>query len=121
MSELQTIEKALETFLAKAETDAEKLLASAATAVKNTLSALAKNPAVMTALQNGLSVAASTVIGAAEAGGAGAIAGAVEGSAKVLLKDVEVPAGSALVQIVQGEIAAAVEAPTVAIPQVVNP
>lgn len=121
MSELQVIEAEIEKFLAKVEREGERLAVEAFAALKNTASLLAKNPAVQKALKDGLQVAVSTVLGAAEAGGAGAVAGAVESATRVLLKDVEAPAGSALIQIVQGEIAAAVAGPTAAIPEKVNP
>lgn len=121
MGELQVLEDDFKTFLAKAETEGEQLIAEGMAALKNTLSLLAKNPAVVAALKNGLTVAEDTVVGAVNAGGTGALVGAVTGAATDLLKSVEGTVAPALVTIVQGEINAAVAPAIAATPTVVNP
>ncbi len=121
MSELQTIEADLKSLLAKAETDGEQLIAEGMAALKNTVSLLAKNPAVVAALKNGLTIAEDSVIGAVNAGGAGALVGAVTGAATELLKNVEGTIAPALVTIVQGEINAAIAPAIAATPTVINP
>ena len=121
MSELKVLEADFESFKAKAETEGEKLIAEGMAALKNTIALIAKDPALKQALNDGMTVAVSTVLGAGESGGAGAAIGAIEGAATVLLKDVEAPAKSAAFAVVKGEIAAAVEAPLAAVPQVANP
>jgi len=121
MSEFETLKADFESFLAKAETEGELLIAEGMAAIKNTVALLAKNPAVVAALKNGLVVAEDSVVGAVNAGGAGALVGAVTGAATELLKNVEGTVAPALVATVQAEINAAVAPAICATPTVVNP
>jgi hypothetical protein len=121
MGELQTLEDDFKTFLAKAETEGELLIAEGMAAIKNTVALLAKNPAVVAALKNGLTIAEDTVVGAVNAGGVGALAGALKGAATDMLKTVPGEIAPEIMSVVTGEINAAVAPAIAATPTVVNP
>ena len=117
MSELQTIETAIEAFLARAEDDIEKAAAVAAKFARSTLTALAHDPKVTAAIQAGFAGALAAVSAAVETGGAGCLPAAAIAAGRSLALSAGVAAEHELVPIVIGELHAAAAGPAAAVPE----
>ncbi len=102
------------------EAAAKKALALAGQFARSTLGALAKDPILTAAIQEGIGAKILSVTAAVETGGASLLPGLAAGAALELLRAVGHTAEHELLPIIQGEIHAAVAATTAAIPAVVN-
>ncbi len=102
------------------EAAAKKALALAGQFVRSTLSALAHDPIMTAAIQEGIGAKILSVTAAVETGGASLLPGLAAGAALELLRAVGHTAEHELLPIIQGEIHAAVKANTAAIPEHVN-
>ena len=127
-------EAAVEAFFAKVKAEADviedgiekevaKGIADAGAFLRSTASALAKDPVLLQALNDGFGVAKAAVLTAIETGGSApaAMIAAATTAAKDLLVSVGHTAEHELVPIVTAELHAAVAPLVVAIPTVVNP
>ena len=107
------------------EDEGEKLIAKdvalACKFLQSTAAALAKDPVLLAALQDGFGVAKAAVLAAVEGGGTAGLVVAAETAAKDLLKSLGHTAAHELVPIVTAELHASVAPLVVAVPTVVNP
>ncbi len=119
-------------FFAKVKVDAENIeadvekevakgVAEAGAFLRSTAAALAKDPALLAALQAGFGVAKAAVAAAVEGGGTSCLLSASIAAGKALLVSVGQTAEHELTPIVTAELHAAIAATTVATPTVVNP
>ncbi len=118
MNEFETFLKKAEDFI---ETESEKAIHALLTEAKALFDAVASNPKVLEALRTAGTIAFSTAVGAAEAGGPGAIAGALEGAMPAVLKAAEVATESAAASFIKAQIQAKIETATAATPTHPNP
>jgi hypothetical protein len=103
------------------EKEAVKAVALAGQFLRSTAAALAKDPVLLAALQDGFGVAKAAVLSAVEGGGTAGLVVAAETAAKDLLKSLGHTAAHELVPIVTAELHASVAPLVVAVPTVVNP
>jgi len=122
----------IQAFFAKVAADAEDLaddaekeiakgIAAAGAFLRSTASALAKDPVLLAALQNGFGVAVAAVSAAVESGGTSVLAAAALAEGKNLLVSCGQTAEHEVLPIVTAELHAAVAATTQATPAIVNP
>ena len=104
----------------EAEAEVVKVAAEVGQFLRSTFAALAHDPAVVAAVQNGFKDALGIVLSAVETGGASILPSIVLTVAKELVTSVGGAAESSLVTIVAGELHAAAEGPTAATPEVKN-
>lgn len=98
----------IEAFLEKAETEAEKLIADAVAAFKNTITLIANDPKLKAALATAIPSAIATVLNAVEGNGIGVAEDAIKGAVLTVAAAAEAPAESAAASAVETEVKAAV-------------
>ena len=104
----------------EAETEAVKVVGEVGQFLRSTFAALAKDPAVVAAVEDGFAGAVTTVLTAVETHGASILLPTLADAAEKLVVSAGGVAGSALVSIVQAELHAKVEDSTAATPEKVN-
>ncbi len=118
---VQDFEAAIEKLGGELASDVEKLIAELMKEGRALFISVANDPKVLAAIQVGGTIVVDAAVGAAEAGGPGAIAGAIKGVLPGVLEAASIPAESAAASFVEATLKAKIEEATAATPTKPNP